>query len=145
MSVHPVVSVGYEGWALEALVDRLAEMGVTVVADVRLNAVSRKPGFSKRRLAAACDERGVRYEHLRGLGNPPENRAAFRAGAPGSREAYLARVEQAGRDDLDRLAGLVAGATVALLCVEHEHAICHRSCVADLLAARDDSLTVVLS
>jgi uncharacterized protein (DUF488 family) len=145
MSVHPVVSVGYEGWALEALVDRLVELGVTVVADVRLNAVSRKPGFSKRRLAAACDERGIRYEHLPGLGNPPENRAAFHAGAPGSREAYLAHVDQAGRDDLDHLAELVAGETVALLCVEHEHTICHRSCVTDLLTERDDSLTVVFA
>lgn len=40
-------SVGYEGRDLSDFVELLQENGVTVLLDVRLNAISRKPGFSK--------------------------------------------------------------------------------------------------
>lgn len=43
-------SVGYEGRSLDELVNELHEHRVTVLLDVRLNAISRKPGLSKTRL-----------------------------------------------------------------------------------------------
>ena len=47
-----IFSIGYEGFTVDALVRRLVSARVTVLYDVRLNAVSRRPGFSKRALTA---------------------------------------------------------------------------------------------
>jgi hypothetical protein len=43
-------------------------------------AASRRPGFSKRQLAASLDGAGIAYLHLQKLGTPAEGRAAARAG-----------------------------------------------------------------
>lgn len=77
---HGIVSVGYEGRDIDGFVDELAAAGVDLVADVRLNPVSRKPGFSKTRLSEALAEVGIGYVHLRSLGNPTSNREPFRSG-----------------------------------------------------------------
>ena len=60
-------SVGYEGRDLDEFVRLLRAHGVTVLLDVRLNAISRKPGFSKTRLTAALADAGIRYRHARAL------------------------------------------------------------------------------
>jgi len=39
-------------------------------------AASRRPGFSKRQLAASLDEADIGYLHLQKLGTPAEGRAA---------------------------------------------------------------------
>jgi Protein of unknown function, DUF488 len=45
--------IGYEGLSIGAFVGQLRAEGITIVADVRLTPLSRKPGFSKRALAIA--------------------------------------------------------------------------------------------
>ncbi|HEY0293546.1 MAG TPA: DUF488 family protein, partial [Hansschlegelia sp.] len=52
-------TIGYEGATPNALADALATAGVETLVDVRAVANSRRPGFSKRALAAGVDERGV--------------------------------------------------------------------------------------
>jgi hypothetical protein len=138
-----LVSIGYEGRTLDDFLDILTELEVATVADVRLTPVSRKPGFSKSRLGEALSERGMRYEHLRGLGNPKANREPFRAGTTASRRAYAAAVNETGTEDLERLRGLLGPCRVALLCFERQHTDCHRSCVADLLVDLDPKLNVL--
>lgn len=54
-----IYSVGYEGMTLDGLIDRLTDARVCVLVDVRLNPISRKPGFSRVRLAKALEEAGV--------------------------------------------------------------------------------------
>jgi len=138
-----VVSIGYEGRTIDEVLARLVDLGVTVVADVRMTPTSRAAGFSKNRLRARLEELGIAYEHLAGLGNPKANRRPFRSGAPASRRAYLDAVEAAGLPDLRRLEALVRDERVALLCFERRHEECHRSSVAALLVFADPSLTVV--
>src|SRR5260370_1191474 len=58
----------------------LARAKVELLVDVRAVAASRRPGFSKRQLAAGLDEHGIGYLHLRALGTPKEGRLAARAG-----------------------------------------------------------------
>ena len=53
---------------------------VRLLVDTRAVAASRRPGFSKRQLAASLDENGIGYLHLRGLGTPAEGRQAARSG-----------------------------------------------------------------
>ena len=63
-----LLTIGYEGRTLESYLNALLQASVTVLCDVRRNAISRKYGFSKNALARACDGVGNRYEHLPELG-----------------------------------------------------------------------------
>ena len=65
--MRPLLTIGYEHATASAVLDELAQAAVALVVDVRAVAASRRPGFSKRQLAAALDERGIGYLHLRGL------------------------------------------------------------------------------
>lgn len=128
-----LVSAGYEGRTIEGFVSLLTVLNVGTVVDVRLNAISRKPGFSKRRLREALAGAGVGYVHLRSLGNVKENREPFRTGrvAEGRRvfgEALRAPEAQA---SLAELAVLASKQVVAVLCFEADAAVCHRQVVID--------------
>jgi hypothetical protein len=83
-------TVGYEGRTAGELVTLLSQAAVDVLVDVRLTPLSRKPGLSKRRLAAALAAAGVDYLHLPALGNPRDNRDAFRQRDPASRARFRA-------------------------------------------------------
>lgn len=63
-----LLTIGYEGKSLESYLNLLLKAGVTVLCDVRRNALSRKYGFSKKTLGNACQNVGIRYEHLPELG-----------------------------------------------------------------------------
>jgi uncharacterized protein (DUF488 family) len=130
---HGVIGVGYEGAALDAFVARLASSGVSLLVDVRLNAISRKRGFSKRGLAEALNESGIRYEHAPEQGNPTWNRTGFSGSAPeaaAARAAYgqLLQTELA-TARLDAIAEAAAAALIAVMCVESDECRCHRDVV----------------
>jgi hypothetical protein len=73
-------TIGYEQTPASSVLDELERAGVKLLVDVRAVASSRRPGFSKRQLAAGLEERGISYVHLRGLGTPKEGREAARRG-----------------------------------------------------------------
>ncbi|MCY3786821.1 MAG: DUF488 domain-containing protein [bacterium] len=50
-----IVSVGYQGRTVDQLIDVLRGGGVEVLVDVRLNPISRKPGFSKKPLSSSAN------------------------------------------------------------------------------------------
>jgi uncharacterized protein (DUF488 family) len=117
----------------------LRDADVELLVDVRAIANSRRPGYSKIRLAATLAEAGIGYLHLRGLGTPADGRAAARAGRHSAmREIFARHLEQSEAiDDLDSLAAIVSGGRhVCLLCLEADPAHCHRTLVAQALAER---------
>jgi uncharacterized protein (DUF488 family) len=130
-----VVSVGYEGRELGEFVRDLKSRDVTVLADVRLNAVSRRKGFSKTALRQALEAAGIAYVHLRGLGNPRENRDAFASDDVVAAQAKFRSLlkAEAGMNDLATLRELASESVVAVLCVERIEANCHRKVVIDAL------------
>lgn len=139
-----LVSVGYEGRDATELTQQLGQLGVSVVADVRLNAISRKRGFSKTALRGELEHAGIDYVHLPALGNPRDNRDGFRAGSPAAHQRYqhaLAAPEAVAA--LDELVALLADGVVAVICVEADHEICHRSRVIAAIRERMADLTVV--
>src|SRR4051812_21330935 len=73
-------TIGYEDVTLERFVSALKDAGVELLIDVRAVPLSRKPGFSKNRLAARLAEEDIEYLGLRGLGTPASGRAAARKG-----------------------------------------------------------------
>ena len=80
MAARKIFTIGYEQSRPEPVLTALKKAGVQILADTRAVASSRKPGFSKRALAASLDEAGMAYLHLQKLGTPTEGRAAARAG-----------------------------------------------------------------
>jgi uncharacterized protein (DUF488 family) len=137
-----VATIGYEGRDVDDLVAALRAAGVALVVDVRQTPLSHKRGLSKRALAAALAEAGLGYEHLGGLGNPRDNREAFRAGEPAARRRYARRLDREGAADLARLRSLVADDPVALLCVERDHQVCHRPAITERLRHDDPRIVV---
>ena len=64
----PLYTIGYQGRSLEEFLAVLRREGIGCVVDVRRNALSRKPGFSKTALREALAGAGIDYLHLRRLG-----------------------------------------------------------------------------
>ena len=56
-----LVTIGYESCTIDAVVGALRDAGTKLLIDVRAVPRSRKPGFSKRQLAAALDQAGIAY------------------------------------------------------------------------------------
>ncbi|MFC7597562.1 DUF488 family protein [Terrabacter sp. GCM10028922] len=133
-----IVSVGYEGRDLEAFVDLLSRHDVATLADVRLNAISRRAGFSKTKLSTSLAAAGMEYVHLKSLGNPRDNRDPFHRGRL---EEGIAKFKEVLSQDDAKLAinSLVARActeVVAIMCFESDHLRCHRDIIIDEVASR---------
>ena len=135
----PLFTIGYEQARIDAVLDELQTAKVNLLVDVRAVAASRRPGFSKRQLAAGLDERGIAYLHLRGLGTPKEGRLAARSGdMPALWRIFEKHLKTAqAKEELDELAAIVrSGRRVCLLCYERDVNFCHRRRVAELLHER---------
>ncbi|WP_316751064.1 DUF488 family protein, N3 subclade [Streptomyces herbicida] len=131
-------SAGYEGRDIDSFVTSLVDSRIDVVADVRLTPISRKKGFSKTRLGQALADAGVAYTHLRGLGNPKDNRAPFwdgRLDVGKARFRAVLRSEEA-QSDLDRLTEHARQSRVAVLCFEKDESRCHRQVVLETVRKR---------
>ena len=138
MSGKILFTIGYEKALLKDVIAALAAAGVKALLDVRDRPISRRPGFSKRQLAAAIEEAGMRYVHLAALGTPPEGRLANRR-REWERfwcivEEKLARPEA--ELDLHRAAEIAKAAPSCLLCYEADWQVCHRRRIAEILAER---------
>ncbi len=141
---NPIISLGYEGRDATDLIEQLRASGVAALVDVRLTPLSRKPGLSKKRLAAALKDAGIAYVHLPQLGNPKENRAPFRAGEVGSHEEYRRILQSSnGRSALTHVAELLDEGAVALLCFERDHTTCHRHLVVSELQRDTPDLQII--
>ncbi|WFR67859.1 DUF488 domain-containing protein [Curtobacterium flaccumfaciens] len=135
-----MTGVGYEGTDLDSFLALLRLRGVGRVVDVRLNPLSRKPGFSKTRLREALAAEGIDYTHLRALGNPKDNRAGFSTThgeqAQTSRAAYVEVLKSnEGRAALEIVQMFAIDEHVALLCFEADDCHCHRELVLRELSA----------
>jgi uncharacterized protein (DUF488 family) len=139
-----IYSVGYEGLEVDALAERLAQSKVTVLVDVRLNAVSRRKGFSKKALAAALERSGIGYIHEPELGNPQDNRSSFRDGDGSDGRALMrARLTNGSGPALRRLVDLARDGRIAVLCVERDRLRCHRDVITEMAQELEPSIEVV--
>ena len=132
-------TIGYEQAKASAVIDELGRARVGLIVDTRAVAASRRPGFSKRQLAAGLDEAGIGYVHLQKLGTPKEGRDAARSGNLEKLfdiyEQHLATAPA--REQLDELTAIVqSGRPVCLLCYERDVDHCHRKRIAELICER---------
>jgi uncharacterized protein (DUF488 family) len=139
------------GWTLEAFLDALRQAEVALVVDVRQRRGVRGREYAwanARRLQATLAEAGIGYRHHRELAPTTELRQLQyreddRLGvgkrsrtelAPEYRQRYLREI--LGRADLAPVVEeMPAGMASALLCVERDPEACHRSLIAERLAA----------
>lgn len=137
---HGIVSVGYEGRTIDEFVAELAHAGVQTVADVRLNAISRKAGFSKTRLRAALEAAGITYRHMRSLGNAKDNRLPFWEGRvdEGQRIFRESLKSPEAESSLEELSSLARDQVVAVLCFETDVEKCHRKVIIDEVVGATD-------
>jgi uncharacterized protein (DUF488 family) len=137
-----IFGVGYEGRSIEAFTCDLLARGTGILADVRLNAVSRKRGFSKRLLEASLAGAGIGYRHVPELGNPSWNRAGFGGAAPEVRDARARFAGMIGGEAasmrLEEIAAAARGGVVAVMCVEADERACHRYVILQELHRRLD-------
>lgn len=139
-----IYSVGYEGMTVEGFIERLSGARVSVVVDVRLNPSSRKPGFSRSRLAERLAESGIDYVHEKDLGNPPDNRESFRSGDGEAGRARMRSILLNGSGAaLHRVVALAAQERIAVLCVEREHDRCHRGVVTEMAVEQNPNIEVL--
>jgi uncharacterized protein (DUF488 family) len=132
-----LATIGYEGTTIDQVVGVLRNAAVALLVDVRAVPQSRKPGFSKRQLAAALDEVGIAYVHLQGLGTPKPGRDAVRSGHPERMEVIFREhmTSDRAQAELAQAKGLVRERKACLLCFERDHTTCHRRLVAEMIVA----------
>lgn len=130
-------TLGYQGHSIATFLEVLRAHGITRVIDVRERPYSRKPDFTKRRLAAHLEAEGIAYAHLVALGTPKPLRDEVRRTK--DYPAFFAAVTPLVEAEEDALQGALAMAraeTCALLCYEGPARECHRLAVAEALARR---------
>ncbi len=132
-------TIGYQQATSAAVLNELTRAGVELLVDTRAVAASRRPGFSKRQLAAGLDQIDIAYLHLQKLGTPKQGRDAARGGdLPRLFRIYQAHLKNPdAQEQLDELTALVrSGRAVCLLCYERDVGHCHRKRIAEIVAAR---------
>ena len=132
-----LLTIGYEGCTVADVLTTLREARVGLLIDVRAVPQSRKPGFSKRQLAAELDAAGIGYVHLQALGTPKSGRDAVRAGHPDVMERIY-RAHLTGdrpQAELAQARDLAPRQRACLLCFEADPAHCHRRLVAEEIVA----------
>ena len=141
---HGVIGIGYEATDLSAFVHSLTGWGVTRVFDVRLTPASRRPGFTKKTLAAALEVAGIEYVHLPQLGNPRDNRNGYQDSADSpaglqARQVFLTSLSSdVANEAVDEIVAEARKNFVAVMCYEQSELNCHRKQVLDVIRRRLD-------
>lgn len=146
-----LVTVGVYGFTAERFLAALKRADVGVLFDVRRRRGVRGSEYAwanSQRLQRALADCGISYRHLKELAPTSEIRAAQYAAdealgerkrtrtelSEGFKRAYVQQILEPA--DLDKLlAGFDDSTIAALLCVERDPRACHRSLIADRLAA----------
>ena len=150
--MRTVATIGVYGFTAEMFLERLREAGVGVLVDVRQRRGVRGSEYAwanSKRLQATLAEAGIEYRHRKELAPTSElRRLQYREDdrqgvgkrsrtqlAREYRERYIAEILD--RADLDAVvADLPTDRATALMCVERDPEACHRSLIAERLAAQ---------
>ena len=150
--MRTVATIGVYGFTAEMFLERLREAGVGVLVDVRQRRGVRGSEYAwanSTRLQAALAEADIEYRHRKELAPTTELRQLQyreddRQGvgkrsrtqlAREYRERYIAEILDS--VDLDAVvAEFPTDRATALMCVERDPEACHRSLIAERLAAR---------
>jgi uncharacterized protein (DUF488 family) len=131
MANTALYTFGYEGLTIEAFIERLRQVRVQLIVDVRELPLSRKKGFSKTAFREALAAAGIGYEHRPALGCPKPVRDRYKL--DGDWQAYtrsfLAYLSSQ-KSEIDDLSRSARDQRACLVCFEADFDLCHRAYVA---------------
>ncbi len=135
-----VFTAGYEGKSIDLFLQKLLSEGIERAIDVRSNPISRKYGFSKKTLASLCKRLDIEYVHFPELGIPTTLRSSL-----SSYEDYQGLLNRYERDILPKVSSvfqevlqLQKERRSVLICFESDARRCHRSKLAEAIAAETE-------
>jgi uncharacterized protein (DUF488 family) len=136
-------TVGYEGWMVDALLDRLLRVGIKRLIDVRRNPIARRYGFHRVTLCRLCKDVGIDYAHFPSLGVPSAWRSDLSDDSSYERlfERYMNEIVPRQLTVIDEISRMVKEMPSALMCMEAQHDRCHRSRLSQVVS-RQSSLPV---
>ena len=140
-----IFTVGYEACDITEFCERLRSHGIELIADLRKNPVSRKKGFSKRKLAENLQDFKIEYLHFGGLGVPTEWRKQAKEEIITRKKMfqdYVRKVIPAHKIEIEQIRKLMKRQKIALLCYEADASDCHRSFVAQKLLQLEKTLKI---
>ena len=134
-----IFTIGHSTLPIEKFLEMLEAHGIRQLVDVRTIPKSRRnPQFGQDQLAATLEQHGIHYIHQPGLGglrharkdsiNTGWKNASFRGYADYMQTPAFA-------ESLAKLIESAAAAPTAIMCAEAVPWRCHRSLIADALAA----------
>lgn len=135
---NELYTTGYEGFNITSFIEHLKSHGINCVLDVRENPISRKPGFSKNRLAEHLREANIDYVHFGELGSPKPIREDLKRG--GNLASFFRKYStylQSRKDIIEKAYGYVQDITACLMCFERDVESCHRKIIAQRLKEID--------
>jgi len=132
-----VYTIGYEGCSVDRLLNRLMRVGIRCLIDVRSNPVARRYGFHKSSLSRLCGKVEIDYVHVPEVGIPSELRRDLDGPAAYARLLATYEKELLPRqpEAVARISRRAAGVPTALMCMEADPRRCHRSHLAEAVAA----------
>ena len=139
-----IYTVGYEGKSLDTFLNLLLYSGVAGVIDVRAVPRSRRYGFHRTTLCRHLDQLGLHYASHTELGITTEQRRAL-AGSTVRKQllaVYAGEMVKSKMEEIGALGQRFRDRPWVLFCFEGNPAECHRSVLADILAA-ESGLPVV--
>jgi uncharacterized protein (DUF488 family) len=133
-------TIGYEGKTVEHFANELIQHGVRVLCDVRKNPISRKFGFSQKKLKHIVETVGIKYEHIPDLGIESQDRQYLETDADYVELFTQYRLQLPKKQNsidllIDRLN---TQKRIALVCYEQDPKYCHRKQIADYIVSYSD-------
>jgi uncharacterized protein (DUF488 family) len=136
--MNDLLTIGYEGSSIDDFIETLKVAKIEVLLDIRDLPLSRKRGFSKKALSAAVELAGLRYVHLKELGDPKPGREAARRGDTKAFKKIFGehlKRENSQSALVDALE-IASNSRTCLFCFERDHSGCHRTIVAEAMAGK---------
>ncbi len=132
-----VYKVGYEGLMVDGLMDRLLRAGIARLIDVRCNPVARRYGFHKSTLDRVSADLGIEYIHIPDLGVPSDRRQNLSEPKSYARlfDWYASELGKSKQTAVAQAIAFVKSKPSALMCMEADPACCHRTRLAEHIAA----------
>ncbi|MDA8078742.1 MAG: DUF488 domain-containing protein [Nitrospiraceae bacterium] len=134
-----VFTIGYEKSTIDEFISRLRRHNITVLVDVREIPASRKPGFSKSRLAETLENHNITYIHVKELGSPKSLRTKLHQNNDYESffDEYSAYIDSQLEIVKELYEEIVSQETSCLMCMERFPEYCHRRVVADKIKEID--------
>jgi uncharacterized protein (DUF488 family) len=145
----PIYTIGHSTRSIGDFIDLLKAYKIQRLVDIRTVPRSRRnPHFNRESLPGSLAEAGIEYEHRPGLGGLRHPRkdsinTAWRNDSFRGYADYMQTPEFA--QNIDELIGEGARERIAIMCAESVPWRCHRSLVADALAARGIAVRHIMS